>query len=379
MKLNELRTQIDAIDDQLASLYNQRMKLIKEVGEEKAKTNRYVRDLARENSIISRVTKAVDEDVRVYCKQVFETLFETGRAYQARFVNISSGIAEEIRSKLDGSLKAFPDYASVACQGVEGAYSMIATTRLFPLSDITYFKNFDGVFNAVEKGLCRYGMLPIENSSAGSVNEVYDLMKEHKFYIVRSIKLHVQHHLLAKRGAGLSDIKEIFSHEQAINQCKKWLGKTDVKVTVVPNTAVAARMVAESERTDVACISSRECASLYGLNVLAANMQDNDYNYTRFILISKEMEIFKNANRISIMVNLPHTSGSLNSMLNKFSTLGFNLTKLESRPIPNSAFEFMFYFDFEADIENPEVVNLFAELESGEGRLVFLGSYYECA
>ncbi|MDE6293086.1 MAG: chorismate mutase [Clostridiales bacterium] len=379
MELNELRTEIDAIDDKIASLYDRRMKLIKQVGEEKSRTNRYVQDLTRENAIIRRVTKAVDEDVRVYCKQMFETLFETSRAYQARFVRIPSGIAEEIRSNLESGLKAFPDYASVACQGVEGAYSMIATNRLFPLSDITYFKNFEGVFHAVEKGLCRYGMLPIENSSVGSVNDVYDLMKEHKFYIVRSIKLHVQHHLLAKRGAKLSDINEVFSHEQAINQCKKWLGNTDIKVTVVPNTAVAAKMVAESDRTDVACISSRECASLYGLSVLAANMQDNDNNYTRFILISKKMEIFKKANRVSIMVNLPHTSGSLNRMLNKFSTLGFNLTKLESRPLPNSSFEFMFYFDFEADIENPEVVNLFAELENGEGQLVFLGSYYEVA
>ncbi|MDE7164120.1 MAG: prephenate dehydratase [Clostridiales bacterium] len=379
MELNELRTQIDAIDDQLASLYDRRMKLIKQVGEEKARTDSYVQDLTRENAVIRRVTKAVDDSVRVYCKQVFETLFETSRAYQARFVRIHSGVAEEIRSNLESGLKTFPDYATVACQGVEGAYSMIATTRLFPLSDITYFKNFEGVFNAVEKGLCRYGMLPIENSSVGSVNAVYDLMKEHKFYIVRSIKLHVQHHLLAKKGVELSEIKEVFSHEQAINQCKKWLEKTDVKVTIVPNTAVAAKMVAESERTDVACISSRECASLYGLNVLAANMQDNDSNYTRFILISKKMEIFKKSNRVSIMVNLPHTSGSLNRMLNKFSTLGFNLTKLESRPLPNSTFEFMFYFDFEADIENPEVANLFAELENGEGQLVFLGSYYEVA
>ncbi|MDE7405905.1 MAG: prephenate dehydratase [Clostridiales bacterium] len=379
MELNELRTKIDDIDDKLASLYNQRMKLVKQVGEEKARTNRYVQDLTRENAIINRVTKAVDEDVRVYCKQVFDTLFETSRAYQARFVRVPSGVAEEIRSNLEGGLKVFPDYATVACQGVEGAYSMLATNRMFPLSDITYFKNFEGVFNAVEKGLCRYGMLPIENSSAGSVNAVYDLMKEHKFYIVRSIKLHVQHHLLAKKGVKLSEIKEVFSHEQAINQCKKWLGKTDVKVTIVPNTAVAAKMVAESDRTDVACISSRECASLYGLNVLAANMQDNDSNYTRFILISKKMEIFKNANRVSIMVNLPHTPGSLNRMLNKFSTFGFNLTKLESRPLPNTTFEFMFYFDFEADIENPAVVNLFAELENGDGQLVFLGSYYEVA
>ncbi|MDE6028845.1 MAG: chorismate mutase [Clostridiales bacterium] len=379
MELSELRNKIDDIDDKLAALYDERMKLIKQVGEQKAKTDSCVQDSSRETAIVNRVTKAVEPAVRVYCKQVFETLFETSRAYQARFVSVQSSVAQEIRANLKNGLKAFPDYATVACQGVAGAYSMLATNRLFPLSDITYFKTFEGVFNAVENGLCKYGVLPIENSSVGSVNAVYDLMKEHKFYIVRSVKLHVQHHLLAKKGAKLSDIKEVFSHEQAINQCKKQLDGSGVKVTIVPNTAVAAKMVAESDRTDIACISSRECAGLYGLGVLASNMQDNDYNYTRFIVISKTMEIFKNANRVSIMVNLPHVTGALNRMLNKFSTMGFNLTKLESRPLPNSAFEFMFYFDFETDIESPEVVNLFAELENGDGQFTFLGSYCEVA
>ena len=135
--------------------------------------------------------------------------------------------------------------------------------------------------------------------------------------------------------------------------------------------------MANSDRTDIACISSRNCADLYDLGILDSNIQDNDYNYTRFICISKTLEVFAPANRISIMMTLPHESGSLNRVLNKFSTLGLNLTKLESRPLPGTDFEFMFYFDFEGQIENSDTLSLIAELDQGTEQFVFLGSYYE--
>lgn len=377
--LEELRKKIDTLDDEIAKLYLERQSVVKKIGEEKARNRTAVADPSREKQIIARVTKTADDEQKIYLKRVFETIMETSRAYQRRLVAPVSPLADELRRVLMEGKKYFPVSSTVACQGVEGSYSSIAADKLFEIADITYFRNFEGVFQAVEKGLCDYGVLPIENSAVGSVNAVYDLMKKHRFYIVRSIKLKVCHHLLAKKGVKISDIKEIFSHEQAIGQCAEYLQKfaKDVKITACPNTAVAAEKVAASDRTDVACISSRNCADLYDLGILDGNIQDNDSNYTRFICISKNLQVFAPAGKISIMMTLPHESGSLNRVLNKFSTLGLNLTKLESRPLPGTDFEFMFYFDFEGQIENSDTLALIAELDRGSEQFFFLGSYYE--
>lgn len=379
MDLEKTRAEIDQIDDQIAKLFNKRMNLVDDVVKAKKEQNKSVNDPERENKIVLRVTEQVDDDKQVYLKRVFETIFETSKAYQTTKISVHSSIGEKINQALSKGYLSFPDRARVACQGVAGAYSGIAAKRMFELADVTYFKNFDGVFQAVEKGLCKYGVLPIENSYAGSVNQVYDLMKAHKFYIVKSLRLAVSHNLVVKRDTELKDIREIFSHEQAISQCKKYLEKFPLaKITAVPNTAVASKMVKESDRTDVAAICSRECAALYDLKLLETNVQDTDNNYTRFILITKDMEFYQNANKISVMTTLPQNSaGSLNKLLSKFSQLGINLTKLESRPIVGSSFEFMFYFDFECDIAKQGVRNLIAELDNSTEQFTFLGAYSE--
>ena len=378
MKLEDLRGKIDTIDDMIASLYVRRMGVAKEIGTVKAENNIATESTLREKEILNRVTADMPEDIKLFAKQIFCALFDTSKAYQSSVSNVNSDIVAEIKEALAQGKVSFPTSAVVACQGVSGAYSSIAADKMFALSNNLYFKDFSGVFNAVEKGLCEYGVLPIENSSVGSVNAVYDLMRLHKFYIVRSFKLRVKHYVLGNGGADLKNIKEIISHEQALNQCAKYIKSLgDIKITVCDNTALAAKLVAESGREDIACISSRECAGIYGLSILAPNVQDNDGNYTRFIAISKKLQVFEDANKISIMVNVPHEVGSLNKLLNKFSTQGLNLTKLESRPMPNSAFEFVFYFDFEAKIDSPQVQNLLGELENTCDRFVFLGSYSE--
>ena len=379
MDLTEIRTKLDVIDDEIAVLYGERMKLIEKVSEAKKQSGKAVNDPDREKKILLRVTDKVDQDKQVYLKRVFETIFETSKAYQTMNAEYNSDISAKIRAALlKGELK-FPVKAKVACQGVIGAYSGIAAERLFELADITYFKNFDGVFQAVEKGFCKYGVLPIENSSAGSVNQVYDLMKAHKFYIVRSVRLSVNHNLIVNKDAKKEDITEIISHEQALTQCKKYLEQfKNAKITAVANTAVAAKMVAESGRKDIAALSSRECADLYGLKLLETNVQDSDNNYTRFILIAKDMEFYQDATKISIMTTLPQNApGSLNKLLSKFSNLGINLTKLESRPIVGSSFEFMFYFDFNCDIKEKGVQNLLCELDNSTEQFTFLGAYGE--
>ena len=379
MDLEQIRNKIDAVDDQIAELFNERMHLIEQVVEAKKTEGKAVNDKEREKKIVLRVCDKVDEDKALYLKKVFETIFEVSKAYQSINILEKSKVSDKIESALEKGFLKFPSRATVACQGVQGAYSGIASERFFPLANISYFKNFDGVFAAVEKGLCQYGVLPIENSYAGSVNQVYDLMKEHKFYIVKSLRLPVCHNLVVNKETEMGDIREVFSHEQAISQCRKYLAKFPlIKITAVPNTAIASKMVKESGRKDVAAICSRECADIYDLKLLDTNIQDTNNNYTRFILITKEMEFYQNANKISIMTTLPQNSaGSLNKLLSKFSNLGLNLTKLESRPIVNSTFEFMFYFDFECDIRERGVRNLLASLDNSTEQFTFLGAYSE--
>ena len=241
-----------------------------------------------------------------------------------------------------------------------------------------YLNSFEGVFNAVDKGLCRYGVLPLENSSAGSVTAVYDLMKEYNFHIVRGIRLRVSHCLLARPGVKMEQIREVVSHEQALNQCSKLLASLpNVKITVCENTAAAARLVAESGRDDIAALSSRGCAGLYGLKVLKDRVQNSDSNYTRFICISNKPEIYPGADKISLMATLPHQPGSLYRLITRFASLELNLTKLESRPIPGSDFEFRFYFDLEGWVGDPAVKALLGSLQEEMDEFVFLGNYSE--
>ena len=241
-----------------------------------------------------------------------------------------------------------------------------------------YFSSFDAVFSAIGKGLCRYGVIPLENSTAGSVNSVYDLMMRHNFSIVRSLRLKVDHSLLAKPGVKLSDIREIYSHEQAISQCTEFLHSLPgVKVIPCENTAVAAMCVSGSERRDIAALSSRSCMNLYGLECLRESVQDKGNNYTRFICISKDLEIYPGADRTSLMAVLPHEPGSLYKLLARLNALGINLNKLESRPLPDRDFEFMFYFDLDSSVYSPQFMQLMGELSGICERFNYLGSYSE--
>jgi chorismate mutase/prephenate dehydratase len=240
-----------------------------------------------------------------------------------------------------------------------------------------YINTFDGVFSAVEKNLCQYGILPIENSLHGSVTSIYDLMYKYRFFIVRSVKLKINHVLLAKPGVKLSDVRKIYSHEQALAQCSEFLKNQNVAIEPCENTATAAKMIKESESNDIAAISSIQCADLYNLDVLSEDIQNSDNNYTRFICISKRLEIYPGARKISLMVTTPHTPGSLYKLIAKFATRGINITKLESRPIPNKDFEFMFYFDLDIQVYDEAVFNLFSQLEGENEKFMFLGCYTE--
>ena len=366
MDITELRGEIDRID------------ISAQVADYKRERDLPIFVPAREREILQNVAQKAGPEMAGYARSLYSTILELSRSYQAKRNEKETPLFRQITAAIENTPKLFPRAPMVACQGVEGAYSQLACEKIFPSPMILYFKSFEGVFSAIENGMCQYGVLPIENSTAGSVNQVYDLMIQHNFSIVRTFRLKVDHNLLANPGTKLEDIREIYSHQQAISQCAGFLSRLpNVNVVAVENTAMAAEMVAASGRKDVAALSSRSCAQLYGLTNLAPSVQDKGNNRTRFICISKNLEIYPGADKTSIMMILPHKPGALYKVLARLYTLGINVTKLESRPLPDREFEFMFYFDLETSIYSEEFVQLMCELDDFCEEFKYLGSFTE--
>ncbi len=379
MELTELRQQIDGLDREIVELFKRRMNVSASVAEYKRATGMNVLDASRERALLAKVSELAGEDFEEYTRTLYATILELSRSYQHKRLGDTSALYSEITDAIENTPRLFPERAVVACQGVEGAYSQIATEKLFSAPNIMFFSDWENVFSAIEAGLCRYGVIPIENSTAGSVKKVYDLMISRNFKIVRTVRIKIDHNLLAKKGTRLEDIKEIVSHEQALSQCSGFLATMfpNAKITRVENTARAAQMVAESDRQDIASLSSRSCASQYSLSVLASSVQDNGNNHTRFICITNALEVYPGADRTTLMLVTPHKPGSLYRILSRFNALGINLLKLESRPIPDRDFEFMFYFDLEVPVYSPKFAQLLSELERECDEFTYLGSYLE--
>ena len=378
MELNNYRDQLDTIDKELLRLFIERMAIAGEIAQWKQQNRMPVLDLRREKEKLRAMEEMSPEDLKEYSVSLFSLMMELSRSYQNRIIHPASAETRAIEQALKETPQLFPETAIVACQGVEGAYSGIACEKLFKRPSIFYFSSFDAVFSAIEKGLCRYGVIPVENSTAGTVNAVYDLMRKHDFRIVRSVRVKIDHNLLVKPGTKPEDIREIYSHAQAIAQCSAFLqSMPNVKVIPCENTAVAAKKVAESQDKGIAALSSRSCSKLYGLEILKADVQDSGNNHTRFICISKNLEIYPGADRTSLLMVLPHEPGSLYRLLSRFNALGINLTKLESRPMPERSFEFMFYFDLDTSVYSPRFIQLMGELPDISEEHEYLGSYSE--
>lgn len=379
MELKELREQINTIDQELVPLFIRRMNVAAQVADYKKEHDLPVLDPSRERALLEKISELSGEEFEDYTRTLYATILELSRSYQYHRLRTDTPLYQEITRAIRQTPPMFPERATVACQGVEGAYSQIAAERLFKCPNIVFFSHWEKVFSAIEAGMCRYAVIPIENSTAGSVKQVYDLMIDRKFRIVRTVRIKIDHNLLAKPGIALSDIREIVSHEQAINQCSAFLSSlgSQIKITRVENTAKAAQMVAESNRRDLASLSSRSCAKQYGLSVLQSSVQDNGNNHTRFICITNQTEIYPGSDRTSFMLVTPHKPGSLYRILSRFNALGINLLKLESRPIPDRDFEFMFYFDLESSVYSPKLAQLLFELEHECDEFFYLGSYSE--
>ncbi len=377
--IEDIRASIDSLDDRIVALLAERLELSDAIADAKRVSGGPVSDPSREREILTRLSNEVGQKFGRDIRTVYSALFGVSKARQRQQLMGGSPLDREIN---DAISRGSPNLglAMVASCGTEGSYAQQAASRMFEVPTILYFNSFDKVFEAVESGICPYGVLPVENSSAGSVAAVYDLMQKHRFHIVRALKLRIRHVLLGNPGASVGGLKEISSHPHALSQCGGFLGShPSIRSVPAINTAVAARELAASGRIDRAVIASRECAELYGLRILAEDVSDASDNYTRFICIARELSVSERANKLGVMLSLPHRPGSLCEVISKFAAIGVNLTKLESRPVASSPFEFRFVFEFEASARSLDVRALLSELSTDPeiDHFAFLGAYEE--
>ncbi|MBR3737954.1 MAG: prephenate dehydratase [Eubacterium sp.] len=380
MDLSDLRKEIDEIDEQLIPLLVKRMKVAEKVAEYKIQNNIPVLNSAREQEILDKVGEKCGEYGNTV-KTIYSATMDASRALQHKIIGGGKTLRKAIESaERNKKLRITVGDAPIACQGVDGAYSEIAARSIFPDSQIQFYRQFENVFEAVNQGKAKFGIIPVENSTAGSVHEAYDLIMKYRFYVVGSYNLEVEHCLCAKPGAKFENIENVYSHPQALSQCSSFIKNFDLTGINFSNTAAAAKFVCESENNNIAAICSEAAAKKYGLKILRKSIQNITNNTTRFIVISKELVIDEDAKKISLIFSAPHTTGSLYRVLGRFSMTGLNLTKLESRPVANGKFDYLFYADVLGNVNDEETMDLLCALSDELEEFTFLGNYHEiCA
>lgn len=375
MDLLELRNEIDKLDDELIPLLLKRMDISRQVAEYKVQNGIPVLNEQRELEILEDVASKCGEQGEVI-KTVFSAIMDASRALQHKIIGGGVELRNLIsNAKCEKNLTANGE--PIACQGVQGAYSGEAAKALFPDSPIDFHKQFEDVFEAVNQNKARFGIIPVENSTAGSVHESYDLIMKYKFFIVGAYDLKVDHCLCAKPGVKFEDIENVYSHTQALSQCNIFLKNFDFTGITFSNTAAAAKFVSESEKNNIAAICSESAAKKYGLKIIRKGIQNVTNNTTRFIVISKELVIDEDAEKISLIFSAPHRTGSLYRVLGRFSMTGLNLTKLESRPVANGRFDYYFYVDILGSVRDEQTLDLLCALSDELPEFSFLGNYYE--
>ena len=376
-----VRNDIDRIDKELLKLFTERMQCAERVAEIKRKAGIPVLNAAREQVILDRVKKEAGEygDSAV---ALYSAIMSISRARQHNMLK-SGGVLRDLEQNSPKTLKADP---RVICQGAAGAFSHSAALRLFPGQKPIFLPGFRDVFEAVHNGAGDYGVVPVENSDAGSVSEVYDLIMKHRMFIVGAADIPVRHCLCRAKGTGA--VKKVLSKHEALVQCSAYLAAHVIETEDYSNTAGAAKIIAETLAFDKDWnlltpfrtwqnTMTAQAAEEYGLEVIAADIQNTDNNCTRFIVISREAVLPEDAEKISLCFSLPHTPGSLCHTLERFALLGLNLTKIESRPIPERNFEYDFYLDFTGNVHDVQTLALICALSDEMPRFSFLGNYKE--
>lgn len=375
MDLLDLRNEIDELDDELVPLLLKRMDVSRRVAEYKVANGIPVLNEKREQEVLELVAKDCGEQGEAM-KTVFSSIMDASRALQHKII----GGGKELRDSVENAIRGESLTANgepIACQGVDGAYSAKAANALFPDSPIIFHKQFEDVFEAVNQNKAKFGIIPVENSTAGSVHESYDLIMKYRFYVVGAYDLKIDHCLCAKDGVDFDDIDNVYSHPQALSQCNIFLKNFDFTGINYTNTAAAAKFVSESDKTNIAAICSESAAKKYGLKVIRKGIQNVTNNTTRFIVISKQLVIDDDAEKISLIFSAPHRTGSLYRVLGRFSMTGLNLTKLESRPVANGKFDYYFYVDILGNVQDEPTLDLLCALSDELPEFKFLGNYHE--
>jgi chorismate mutase/prephenate dehydratase len=374
--LDKYREEIDETDSQIIDLFQNRIALSEKVAEYKIRTGKPVYDAKREKEKIASVEKRGTNEFNKHAlDELFEQLMAVSRRRQYQLMT-EKGVPLPFDYRTLDNLY-FHD-AKVVFQGVEGAYSFEAMKAFFDDSSIetTHVRTWREAMEMISNEEADYAVLPIENSTAGSVSDIYDLLLEYDNYIVGEQIIKIDHMLMALPGATMEGIKTVYSHPQALAQCKEYLDRHPSWQRVnVLNTAMAAEKVSREGRLDQAAIASRSAAGYYGLNILQEGGMSEEKNSTRFVIISHNRAFVKNAQKISICFGLPHECGTLYNMLSHFIFNGLNMTKIESRPVPDQPFRYRFFIDFEGNLADPAVRNALRGIQAEAGELKLLGNY----
>ena len=376
MTLDEIRKRIDAIDEQLLPLFIERMKCAQDVAQAKRELSLPIFNAQRENEILARVA-AEAGDFAPEAKMLYTTLMALNRSRQHKLLNSGTDIRDEIQTALqkETSLKEVSSGKKIAFQGVPGSFSHAAATFLFPDCDVYPYESFKDVFEALKNGTVDFGLLPVENSSAGSVVEVYDLILNYRFSIVGSTTLHVHHCLAAPQGVAIENIRTVYSHPQAFMQSNKFIEEHGFGKVNLANTAISARYISEQNDKTRACIASANAAEIYGLEILHRGINFNDTNTTKFIIISRERMARVNADLICISFEMPHESGTLYQMLSHIIYNDLNMTRIESRPVPEKKWEYRFYVEFEGKANQAGAINALSGINAEALNMKILGNY----
>lgn len=370
MDLQQLRDRIDETDSKILSLFMDRMDLCRGVADYKKEHNMPVFQGNREQQVIDRIKALTgDPELENGTAALFTTIMDISKILQNRTILEGSPDYLCPPTELDTAVK-------IGCQGTSGANSETATRMIFGDSDITYYRTFEDVFQAVQSGELDYGVLPVHNSTAGSVDSTYDLMAKYFVYIVKEVTVEINHCLAAKTDIPLSEIKRVYSHPQALAQCSEFISENSLKTAEYGNTATAAEKIAKSDPSEnLAAVCSVECAEKLGLEIIARDIADVSVNRTKFVCLSKNMQADPEADTISVMLKIPHTEGSLYRLLTKFYVNGMNLLRIESRPIKDGSFDVLFYLDFSGKITDPKVKATLRDLEENLEYFRILGTF----